>query len=112
MLKKTLFILFSLFLVGCGGSDTNEELNTNGSSPAPAITSPADTITPVLTDLMTTLLFVAPELNIEKDIYLESYQTGWLPCQNVPIQQLIETQTRVRKLNLNDCKSNGMPLSG
>lgn len=112
MLKKTLFILFSLFLVGCGGSDTNEELNTNGSSPAPAITSPADTITPVLTDLMTTLLFVAPELNIEKDIYLESYQTGWLPCQNVPIQQLIETQTRVRKLNLNDCKFNGMRLSG
>jgi len=123
MLKQLAIVLMVISLVACGGGGetaaggTGTGTGTGGTvTPNPGgsngSNSQAETISPVLADLMTPLLFAVPELNEADSVYLQHYQLGGLPCVAVPFNDLLLNQTRNRAVTLSNCQFNTMQLNG
>ncbi len=117
MFKHIWAFFFAFVLLGCGsgGSETSSSNsnagNGSGTPSTPSVVA-AETILPVESELLTSLLFVLPELTEPKVIYAQVYQSGWFPCIALPDSELYKTISRVRRLNLNNCDAHGMKISG
>lgn len=112
MLRQLFLFLLMFLVLGCGGGGGSEPSSIPEPPTSDIVSTPAETIIPALSDLLTPLLYAIPELNEAKDISAQRYQLGGIPCAAMPESDIGKIISRTRRLELTNCNLNAMILNG